>query len=268
MPYFETSDGCRLFYDYQQSDSPKPVVVFLNGLTQTAVNWKAISNHLKENFQVLAYDARAQGRSDPGSSPLSLELHSSDLQELLGYLKIEITHLVGVSHGAVVALEFASRFPANVDRLMLCSVSARPTSRLRLVVKSWLEILERQGLEAMAWATLPVVFGEDFLRHHQTGLEKLVKAIVVRNGRDAVRAQLQASMGYPPLLRIATTMRNPVLVLSGSDDPLVTAIGAHELAELCKGRFRLIPGAGHSLPAEAPELFIEILREFLVHQDA
>jgi 3-oxoadipate enol-lactonase len=263
MPYFETSDGCRIFYAFQHSVPPKPVIVFLNGLTQTAVNWTTISNHLKDDFQLLSYDARAQGRSDPGSRPLSLEIHGSDLRELLEYLKIVRAHLVGVSHGAAVALEFASRFTDIADRVMLCSASARPSTRLRLAVKSWEEILEHQGLEAMARATLPVVFGEDFLSRHETFIENLLEAVVVRNSRDAVLAQLRASIKYPPLFRIASSVRNPVLVLSGSDDPLVTASGAQELAGLCNGHSRQITGVGHSLPAEAPELFVEILREFL-----
>jgi 3-oxoadipate enol-lactonase len=263
MPYFETSDGCRIFYDCRPSVPSKPAVVFLNGLTQTAVNWKTISDCLGDDFGVIAYDARAQGRSDTGSLPLSLELHCSDLRELFRYLKIPRAHLVGVSHGAVVALEFASRFPDNCDRLVLCSVSASPAGRLKLFIKSWQEILQRQDLGAMARAMLPVVFGEEFLRKNEAILEKVVKAVVVRNRKDAILAQLQAGVHYPPLSRTAPHVRKPALVLSGSDDPLVTESGARELAELCNGRFRPVPGAGHSIPAETPELFLTILKEFL-----
>lgn len=263
MPYFVTSDGCRIYYDYQRSIPPRPVVVFLNGLAQTAVNWKMISDRLKDDFQVIAYDARAQGRSERGSRPLSLELHCSDLLELFLYLEVVKAHLVGVSHGAAIALEFAASFPANADRLIVCSVSAKFTGRLKLLLKSWLQILERQNLEAMARAMLPVVFGEDFLVQNENILEKVVKALIMRNRRDAVLAQLQAGMHYPPLSRTAVRLRNPVLVLSGSDDPLVTESGAQELAGLCNGIFRRIPGVGHSIPAEAPELFITILKEFL-----
>jgi 3-oxoadipate enol-lactonase len=265
MPYFETGDGCRIFYDYQRTIPPKPVILFLNGLTQTAVNWKTVSNNLKNDFQVIVYDARAQGRSGLGERPLSLKLHCSDLFELLSHLQVVKTHLVGVSHGAAVALEFASLYPAHVDRLLACSVSAGSSGRLRLLVRSWLEILEQQSLEAMARAMLPVVFGEDFLRRNEPVLEKVVKAIVVRNRKHAILAQLRAGMDYPPLSRTATRVRSPVLVLSGSDDPLVAEAGARELAGLCNGSYGQIPGVGHSIPVEAPESFISIVKEFLLY---
>jgi len=264
MPFFEANDGCRIFYDYLHPIPAMPVVLFLNGLTQTAVNWKTISDRLKDDCRVLAYDARAQGQSDLGNLALSVELHCSDLLELFRYLEITKAHLVGVSHGATVALEFASRFPAYVDRVLACSVSARVADKLKLFVRSWLEILERQDLEPMARAMLPVVFGEDFLRKNEAILNKVVKAVVMRNRKDSVLAQLRAGMSYPPLCRAAAQVRSPVLVLSGSDDPLVTESGARELTELCNGRFRQIHGAGHSIPAEAPELFVEILKEFLL----
>lgn len=55
----------------------------------------------------------------------------------------------------------------------------------------------------------------------------------------------------------------PSLVISGSDDTLVTEEGATELAVLCGGRHKKMIGIGHSVPSEAPELFNKTLLEFL-----
>jgi pimeloyl-ACP methyl ester carboxylesterase len=264
MPYFKTSDGCPIFFEHRNLSSPKPVIVFLNGATQTTVYWTTIANRLKNDFQILAYDARAQGRSDPGKRPLSLDLHSADLCNLLEYVGVDKVRLVGLSHGSSIALAFTSRFPYRVDRLMLCSVTAEPTCRARLTVASWLRTLKQEGIEAMAWAALPVVFGENFLRKNEGVLDKIIKAIVRRNKEDGLIAQLEAMAEFTPLSSAALDIRCPVLVLSASDDPLVTEEGAQELARICKGRHERLPGLGHSIPAEAPELFVDILKRFLV----
>ncbi len=268
MPYFKTGDGCNIFFEYQNLSSPKPVIVFLNGATQTAVYWTTIANRLKNDFQNLAYDARAQGRSDPGKRPLSLDLHSVDLCNLFEYAGVEKAHLVGLSHGSYIALAFASRFPDKVDRLILCSATAGPSCRARLTVASWLRTLKHEGMEAMAWAALPVAFGENFLRKNEGSLDKIVKAIVRRNKEDGLIAQLEEMAEFTRLSSTALDIRCPVLILSASDDPLVTEEGAQELARLCKGRHERLPGLGHSIPAEAPELFIDILKKFLTADQA
>jgi len=263
MAYFKTRDGCNIFFECHRSGEPKPTIVFLNGIAQTTVNWAPMSHRLKNDFQVLVYDARAQGRSDPGKLPLSLDIQLADLWDLLEYLGIDKAHLVGLSHGSYVALAFASRFPARVDRLILCSITAGATCRVKLNVASWLRILKMEGMEAMTWAALPAFFSENFLRRNENVLSKIVKAIVIRNRKDGLIAQLEATAAFTPPPALAKDVHCPVLVLSASDDPMVTEEGAKELAALCRGRHERLPGVGHSIPAEAPQLFVDILERFI-----
>jgi pimeloyl-ACP methyl ester carboxylesterase len=263
MPYFKSQDGCSLYYETQGFASSKPVVVFLNGTMLTTVYWKPQADALEDRFRVLLYDARAQGKSDLGERGLSLEGHVEDFGGLLDRLGVEKAHLVGISHGAQVALAFATRSPGRVDRLVLCSVSAAPSSRARLIVRSWQEILESSGLEAMVRVAFPVVFGESFLTQQKKILPTIVKAIVTRNTKEALVAQLEAMTTYPPPSEIAPNIRTPCLVISGSDDPIVTEEGARKLAELCNGNHEHIAGVGHSIPAETPELFSKTVMRFL-----
>jgi pimeloyl-ACP methyl ester carboxylesterase len=263
MPYFRTQDGCSLYYETQGFTSAKPVVVFLNGTMLTTVYWKPQADSLKDRFRVILYDARGQGKSDLGERGLSLGGHVEDFGGLLDHLGVENAHLVGLSHGAQVEVAYAAQSPERVQRLVLCSVSAAPSSRARLIVRSWLETLEVSGLEAMVRAALPVVFGEDFLRHQERILDTMVKAIVKRNTKEALFAQLQAMTIYSPPSEMAPKIRMPCLVISGSDDPIVTEEGARKLAELCNGTHEHLAGIGHSIPSEAPELFGKMVKEFL-----
>jgi 3-oxoadipate enol-lactonase len=266
MAYFRAEDGCRIYFETQGFDSERPVVVFLNGTMQSTVNWKPHGTAFKDRFRMLMYDARGQGQSDSGRQELSLEGHAADLGQLLEHLGIEKAHLAGLSHGAKVALAYAARSPERVDRLVLCSVTAALTQSARLFVRSWLAMLKEHGLEAMVRAALPVVFGESFLRDNKRILDSMVKATIRRNSTEGLTALLESMLSYPPLSGMVGSLAVPSLVISASDDPLVTEEGARELAALCGGGHRHVAGIGHCVPNEAPELFEKLVSEFLAEK--
>ncbi|MFZ0726622.1 MAG: alpha/beta hydrolase [Desulfobacterales bacterium] len=262
MPYFTTPDGCRLFFEPFETETPKPALVFLNGTTQTTVHWQSQALYFINDFRSLRYDARAQGKSDIGKAPLSLDLHLDDLTGLLIHAGIEKATLVGLSHGANVALAMAAAHPARIERLILCSVAAEPGTRARTTLRSWEEILKTGGLAAMAWAALPVVFGEAYLDQNRRILDMLVTAVAKRNRADRLLAHLEAMARYPSPASYAARIRQPTLVVSGDQDPLVSAAGAARLAALCRGLHYRLPRAGHTVPLEEPALFNQALEEF------
>jgi 3-oxoadipate enol-lactonase len=263
VPYFTTNDGCKLYYSTYSFESSNPVAIFLSGTTQTTLYWGAQIPIFSKRYRLLLYDARGQGQSDLGSKDINLQLHVDDLKALLAYLLVEKAHLIGISHGARVALAFTEAFPSCVDHLVLCSIGMKTNERSKVIVRSWLEILRLAGLEAMAWAALPTVFGERYLQQHHSLLDNIVKAIVKRNKPQALIAQLEAVMRYPPPAIIGHKSYPSTLVISGTEDPLVETNEVRNLADQCQGRHEELSGIGHSIPAEAPKRFEKLVLEFL-----
>lgn len=272
MAYFITRDGCRLFYDTQgdrgtetgaEWETNVPTAVFLNGTAQTAVNWHPQVRALKDRFRVLTYDARAQGRGGTGNENLSWQTHVNDLKALLADRSVSRAALVGMSHGAFIALAFAHRYPEQVHRLVVCGLGDTPSRRSRLYLHSWAEILAAGGLEMMARSFIPAVFGEAFLQKNEKIMDKIVAALVRRNNRDALLAHLNALSEYPSAARFTLPEDIPLLVLSGEEDLLAPPKSARRLAAHCGGRFERISGAGHSFPSEAPDRFSARIAAFL-----
>ena len=263
MAYFRTRDGCSLYYETVGFERSRPVVVFLNGTLQTTMYWKVIAASLKPEFRSVLYDARGQGESELGALPLSLDLHLEDLSALLGHLGAGGINLVGLSHGALLAYAMARHKPDMVSRLVLCSIGVHPPIRARLIVRSWLPIVETGGLEPMVRAVLPHVFGKVYLAQQSKQLERVAKTIVRRNRRESLVAHLSAMTAYPSLRSMLEKMAVPLLVLCGSDDPLVSVDGAKAVAEKSGGRCLVIKDVGHSIPVEAPKLFLNTLQQFL-----
>ena len=263
MAYFRTRDGCSLYYETIGFDLARPVVVFLNGTLQTTMYWKVIAASLKPEFRSLLYDARGQGESELGALPLSLDLHLEDLLALLDHLGTGPANLVGLSHGALLGYAMAKHKPAKVSRLVMCSIGVRTPIRARLIVRSWLPIVETGGLEPMVKAVVPHVFGKAYLAQNSKNLDRVTKTIVRRNRRTSLVAHLSAMTAYPRLSALLKKLELPMLVLCGSDDPLVRVDGAVEVAEKSGGRCLIVKDAGHSIPVEAPKEFLKTLQQFL-----
>jgi pimeloyl-ACP methyl ester carboxylesterase len=92
----------------------------------------------------------------------------------------------------------------------------------------------------------------------------IVIAIAARNRPDALMAHLEALTRYPPPLQLPKEITSPTLVISGSDDPLVSKERAGEIAETVNGHHEIISGIGHTVPAEAPQVFNDIVLDFLL----
>ncbi len=263
MAYFRTQDGCSLYYETIGFELARPVVIFLNGTLQTTMYWKVIAAALKPEFRSLLYDARGQGESELGELPLSLELHMEDLSALIRHLELGPVCLVGLSHGALLAYAMAVRKPKAVNRLVVCSIGVQASIRARLIIRSWLKILESGGIETLVGAALPHVFGQGYLVRNRKILDRIVKTIVRRNQASSLVVHLSALAGYPSLRSMLKKLDVPALVMCGSDDPLVSISGAAEVAQKSGGRHLVIKGAGHSIPVEAPELFLKTISQFL-----
>jgi 3-oxoadipate enol-lactonase len=266
MTYFRTQDGCSLYFETVGFELARPVVVFLNGTLQTTMYWKVIAASLKPTFRTLLYDARGQGESELGGTPLSLDLHLADLEALIRHLELSSVNLVGLSHGALLGYAMARQHPKRVNRLVLCSIGVKASMRSRLIVRSWLKIIESGGLAAMVDAIMPHVFGEAYLVNHRKHLDRIAKTIVRRNRQASLVAHLTALGNYPALRSMLQPLDAPLLVMCGADDPLVSAQGAAEMAEKSGGRHMVVKAVGHSIPAEAPELFLETVHGFLADQ--
>ncbi len=263
MPYLKVHEDCSLYYEIIGDGANKPTLTFINGTLQTTIYWKLIIKALTNRYRILLYDARGQGESDLGAPPLSLGVHVRDLKTLLYELGVYQSSLIGISHGARVALALAQDTPELVSRIVLCSLSTQSTYRAKMIVRSWYEILQRHSLDAMVWAAVPHVFGRKFLKENEKVLERIVKTIVRRNKTESLRAHLEAMQNYPPLSKMLARTASLVLVITGEDDPLVTCEGAREIARVCGGRHEELKGVGHSIPAEAPQSFNRLILEFM-----
>ena len=106
------SDG-QIYYHTTGSGEP---VVFIHGFSLDRTMWQKQVAFFRNKYQVITYDVRGFGKS---SLPNGSYSHADDLQALLQRLDIQKAHLVGLSMGGRIAINFALDYPDKVISLTL-----------------------------------------------------------------------------------------------------------------------------------------------------
>ncbi len=270
LPTHRLPDGRELVYDLRpagpDADRGAPVVVFLNGLSQTTIAWGVQANRLRPHRRVLLYDASGQGRSSmppEGSRP---EDHARDLLHLVDALDIETVDLVGFSFGSRTALRLVLSTPGVVRRLVLVGCAHRETVLRRWIVQGWADAMERGGHEELFRTVSPMVMGERWLGENERQYDAMLRAFVQRNDPVGIRRLLADSLLPGGSLGVELrAIAHPTLIIRGADDLVVPRELNAELAELIPGaRYAEAPLCGHSVAIEEPDWFAETLGDFLL----
>lgn len=259
-PEFAEVNGASLYFETAGSGTP---LVFLHGFGLSHRMWDAQFEFFARHFRVVRYDARGFGRSSlPGDEPYS---HAADLKALLDHLGITRTHLVGLSMGAMTALEFDLTCPDMVDRLVLVDSAMKGHGWSKAWEASMRPIfkLGREGdIESARarWRDHPLFASA--LAHQRFG--GLFGQIVADYSgwhwahRDPER-KLQ-----PPLAARLGEISAPTLIVVGENDlPDFQRIADLLRANIPESRKVNLPGAGHLSPLEASEPFNALVLEYL-----
>ncbi|MFI2207222.1 alpha/beta fold hydrolase [Streptomyces sp. NPDC020192] len=104
MPYFDTTDGTRLFY-VEAGPAGGRTVVFAHAWAFNSGMWNyQIPAVLAAGMRCVVYDRRGHGRSDVPGRAYDLDRLADDLADLLAHLELRDVVLVGHSMGAAEAV--------------------------------------------------------------------------------------------------------------------------------------------------------------------
>jgi pimeloyl-ACP methyl ester carboxylesterase/DNA-binding CsgD family transcriptional regulator len=123
-----TSDGVRIAY--ASVGRGPPIVKAPNWLTHLEYEWETpVWRHwweeLARDHTVIRFDQRGSGLSDWHVQDISFDAWVSDLEAVVAATGAENFALLGISQGGPVAIEYASRHPAKVEKLILYGSYAR-----------------------------------------------------------------------------------------------------------------------------------------------
>jgi pimeloyl-ACP methyl ester carboxylesterase len=238
-------------------------LVLLHGHTLDTRMWEPQLEALASRFQVIRLDLRGYGRSElPGQAPFH---YADDLLGLLDHLGIRQTHLLGLSLGGNVALDFAIHYPERVGALVLAGSSLKgfpPLPDAAALLATIPAEAQEAGLESARTLWLAHPFFAPALHNPQAA--RLLKPIV--EGYSG----FHWSTGYPPSQPIRDVsgrldeLRAKTLVLVGElDTEQNHRVATYLVARIPDVRKGIIGGAGHMVNLEAPQTFNTTVLRFL-----
>lgn len=115
---YASVNGLKIYY--QISGTGRPLIL-LHGGVSASETFEPIRPALAKDRQVIAVHLQGHGRTMDIDRPLSFEMMSEDIAELIEHLNLEIADILGYSLGGGVALQTTIRHPDMIRKLILIS---------------------------------------------------------------------------------------------------------------------------------------------------
>ena len=122
-----TDKNCLYLKDaklyYQSYGSGTPVIVIHGGPGLDHTYLLPQLADLSDEYKLIFYDQRGSGKSEAvvDSTTITLDNFVEDLEVLRRELKIEKVNLLGHSWGGFLAMNYALKYPDNIDKIILIS---------------------------------------------------------------------------------------------------------------------------------------------------
>jgi pimeloyl-ACP methyl ester carboxylesterase len=265
-------DGVRLHFRIGGSGFP---VVLLHGFAETGHMWSPVLPRLSATHTVVVPDLRGAGASSKPEDGYDKRTMAQDIHALLGSLGIGKATIVGHDIGLMVAYAYAAQYPAQTERVVLMDAFLPG-------IGNWKDMWLMRDLWHFHFygdVPLALVAGREriYLEHFWNDFAADPRRSVPEPDREryaaayaqpgAMRAGFEYFRNFERDAADFTQMaqnrlRMPVRVIAGERSGGAFLIEQVRLvAQDVDGT--VIPGSGHWLLEEAPDLVIPALQEYV-----
>lgn len=254
-------------------DGDRETVVLLNGLAMHTGAWYGFLEELRPELDVVLYDYLGQGRSSSPDEPTSIPAQGDHLVAILDELAIPRVHLVGISYGGFVALDFARRHQERLTTLTLSGILLSHERQFEMYQDLSLRFYRGspEAFELYTRYLYEKIFGEGFLRRTDPETLESMRQRFLERYRDRVHSLVRLTEAQDPFfaeldanLPAYRAIATPTLLVSGGEDRAIPLHQQRRILDLLPDvRWEVLEGAGHVVYLERREAFFAILRAFV-----
>jgi pimeloyl-ACP methyl ester carboxylesterase len=254
-------NGIELYYELSGPEDA-PVLVLSNGIMMSTASWGFQKDALSPHLRVLLYDCRGMWQSEHPEGPYSMAQHADDLAGLLDGLGIERAHIGGISYGAEISMTFALRYPEKTQSLIVIDGVSEIHPLLRGQTMPWLMAAERNDPELLLKTSYHMNFAEDWIRANQAFIDSSVERYAELDMAALIR--LMKAFYDVDFTDELPQIDAPTLVIAGEEDLIKGRDYAEIIAAQIPGSESvLVPGSGHALCLEKPDVLNTLLLGFV-----
>jgi 3-oxoadipate enol-lactonase len=260
MPYLDRP-GHRLHYRIDGNGPAAPWLVFCNSLGTDLRMWDAQMAALSPHFRILRYDRRGHGQSSAPPPPYSLSDLGGDVIALLDALEIGRAHFCGLSIGGLTGQWLAIHGGKRFEKVVVCATAAKIGT-----VEGWaarMADVRAGGLAPLVPATAERWFTPAFTAAEPGATRAVLESFTATSvdGYIGCCAALAGADLREDIERIA----NPLLAISGDDDPVCPPSDLDYISARVQQGWHLSLHGRHIVNVEASEAFNAALLGFLLN---
>lgn len=265
---FYNHKGRKIYYVVDGDlRSNKPIIVILNGIMMSTVSWNIFVESFTENNTLIRFDMYDQGQSEKLNDNYTQEIQVELLKDILVYLGIEKVNVVGISYGASIALQFVSKYPKKVGKLVVANVVAYTSPWLKAIGDGWNEVALSRNPLAYYNISIPYIYSPQFYIENIKWMDER-KNILLPIFRDEVfleaMIRLTKSAETHDVRKDLKDIMNKTLIIASTHDYLTPVFEQEYIKEkITDSELVVIPNCGHASMYEKPKLFTSLILGFI-----
>jgi pimeloyl-ACP methyl ester carboxylesterase len=256
---FVDTDGARIYYE---AEGTGEAALLVHAGVANLRMWDAQVDALRDTYRLIRHDTRGFGQTVTDAVEFS---NRADVAAVLDHAGEERAHVVGLSRGGSIALDFALEYPERVRSLVVAAGGVGGyESPAEAPAETWdaaEAMLTARNWEGLAdWETAYWADGPGQPADRVPEVRARVHDWVLGNYR-AEKEEGQPRPLDPPAEQRLAELRAPLLVVIGTlDDPGTTESMRHLAGRISGARLEAFEAA-HMINLEHPERFNAVLRE-------
>jgi len=251
------ANGIRIHY--WRTGGNKPAMVMAHGSSDDGLCWTNLAKEFTATYDIIMFDARGHGLSDPPQATDPVDAQSEDLAALIRELKLVKPVVMGHSMGSSSSAWFAAKYP-DVPRAVIledpnlatrrpASVVSNPDERRKTILagnnRTWDETYAGCLKNSTKWSPSECSYWVySKMRHHPN----------TAVGTAGLR---------PAMQELLPRITAPALILKADAQGELRAANEAAAKLLPKGTIVHITGAGHNVRRENPAMTIAEMKKFL-----
>ncbi|HSL17866.1 MAG TPA: alpha/beta hydrolase [Methylomirabilota bacterium] len=264
-------DGFEIWWE-QHGTGDRECCCLLNGLAMHTKAWYGFLPRLTDRYDVILYDYLGQGESSKDDVPYLIPEFAGYLSLIMDEVGVAKLHLMGISYGGFIGLDFARLYPEKLHTLVLSGILLSHEKLFQLYQEISLRfyrsteevfeiytqyMYEKIFGEAFAAAIPPESFEAMRQRFYDRYVDQRHCLIRLTEAQDPFFGALETNMpGY-------RAIPAPTVLLAGSQDRAIPLWQQKRILDVIPdSRWLEIPGSGHVVYLEQPDLFFGSLRRF------
>ena len=260
--YLTSGDGTRLCIN--ANGSGKSLILLAGGPGLNATYLQGIVDSVSLHYNCIVPDGRGTGKSvlkTVDSASLTMDRYLDDLEILRKHLNLEKLTLVGHSWGGMLAMEYASKYPERIEKMVLLAPGG-PTTKFfayfndnimsRLHEEDVAELHHLNSVKQPALAAM--IPGYFFNRQRGLAFKKVMMSNPVF-GQEGVSKYTMASYVADEGRRLKAlgNYKGPVYIIQGRQDPIGESTDYEIKDYLPQTQIYFIEKSGHMPWLEDPE---------------